>query len=41
MENRAVVLEEIAVARGALELAPGAATGMAIGAQIFSPGQPR
>jgi hypothetical protein len=37
MENRAVVLQEIRRARGALELAPGAAIGMAIGAQITPP----
>jgi hypothetical protein len=34
MKERAVVLREIPLARGALELAPGAATGMAIGPQV-------
>src|SRR5712692_1093656 len=37
MEDRPVVFGEIPLARGALELAPGAAMGMAIGAQIAPP----
>src|SRR6266571_9183319 len=37
MEDRTVVFGEIPLARGALELAPGAAMGMAIGAQIAQP----
>src|SRR4030095_112900 len=37
MEDRTVVFGEIPLARGALELAPGAAIGMAIGAQIAPP----
>src|ERR1043166_176737 len=37
MEDRPVVFREIPLARGALELAPGAAIGMAIGAQIAPP----
>ena len=38
MKHRAMMFGEIALARGAVELPPGAATGMAIGAQV---GQPR
>src|SRR5215471_2835884 len=37
MKNRTVVLGKIAVARGALELPPGAATGMAVGPQVVQP----
>src|SRR5215475_4899931 len=37
MEDRPVVFGEIPLARGALELAPGPAIGMAIGAQIAPP----
>ena len=37
MKDRAVVLREIPLARGALELAPGTAMGMAIGAEIPQP----
>ena len=37
MEDRPVVFGEIPLARGALKLAPGAAIGMAIGAQIAPP----
>ena len=37
MENRAVGLEKVSLARRAVELAPGAAAGMAIGAQIAQP----
>src|SRR5215510_14530328 len=34
MKNRAMMLGKIAVARGAVKLTPGAATGMAIGPQV-------
>ena len=37
MQERAMMLREIPLARGALELAPGAAIGMAVGAQIAPP----
>jgi hypothetical protein len=37
MKNRAVVLRQIAVARGALAWPPGAATGMAGGPQVVQP----
>src|SRR5215475_6031856 len=39
MKNRAVVLRNVASARGTLELPPGATIGMAIGPQI-APAQP-
>ena len=37
MKNRAVMLGKIAVARGTVELTPGAATGMTIGPQVVQP----
>src|SRR5262245_48079796 len=37
MKNRAMMLGKIAVARGAVKLTPGAATGMAIGPQVVQP----
>ena len=37
MKNRAMMLGKIAVARGAVQLPPGAATGMAIGPQVVQP----
>src|SRR5262245_66151951 len=37
MKNRAMMLRKIPLARGALELPPGATVGMAIGAQIAPP----
>ena len=37
VKERAMMLGKVALARGTLELAPGATTGMAIGAQVAQP----
>ena len=37
MKNRAMMFRKIALARGALELSPGATTGMTVGPQVAQP----
>jgi hypothetical protein len=40
MQERAMMLGKIAFARGAVELAPGRTTGMAVSTEMPSPSQP-